>query len=669
MNFGIFIDAIRSNVATMMAANGHLLITDLERDTLWDTYLNSFTEEQNPMYRQRREYDCNCCKNFIRRLGDASVFRDGKRLTIWDGVEGDFKNVADAMRELVLSSPAVSRLYTDNVAVGTAVSYERKGSEATRVWSHLSVHLKPSHLAQRDKIGAQMGASRERYKTTERFLKEIKVDAIDAVIRRVGENSIYRASSISRQLLVTARSAILEYEQSDREAKAGLVWELSDIAIATLRNTALGTLLQDLSNGINEAIAVSSYEQKVDPTVYQRASTSAISQNQVEAAKATLTQLGLLTALDRRLAVAEDLPLEHLLFLDRGTSVLKGPLDDLVVDKKAPTNVTEIDAMSFIQTVLPFVDKVEVFLGSNMSSNMVNLVTAADPEASRLFQWSNSFSWSYAGNFTDAVKERVKAAGGIVDAELCIRLAWRNLDDLDLFLTQKRTNRTVFYANKRDFGATLDVDMNCAVPQRNAVENIYVNELSDLADGLYTVAVSCYARRESTDREYEIHFVVRGETQVFAGANCVKRLGRIGHDHDGEIQFEKKGSAITVLNTSLDRRTAAASTSHLFGLTAGAWHTVTHMMFSPNHWDAQVGQKHLLFMLKDCVNPNPVQGIYNEFLRSDLKQHRKVFELLGSKLKAQSQAQLSGLGFALDARNRLAVRVTGADTRRYIINF
>ena len=67
----------------------------------------------------------------------------------------------------------------------------------------------------------------------------------------------------------------------------------------------------------------------------------------------------------------------------------------------------------------------------------------------------------------------------------------------------------------------------------------------------------------------------------------------------------------------------------------------------------------MFFTLKDCKNPEEPNGFYNEFLRNDLMEHKRVFEALGERMKvAYSDDQLSGLGFCLSRKGYFHVRVT-----------
>ena len=75
-------------------------------------------------------------------------------------------------------------------------------------------------------------------------------------------------------------------------------------------------------------------------------------------------------------------------------------------------------------------------------------------------------------------------------------------------------------------------------------------------------------------------------------------------------------------------------------------------------------------MLEGCANNGTARGFYNEFLKSDLDQHRKVLELVGTKLRTdESLEQLSGVGFSSTQRNSLLCKVTGSFSRIININF
>lgn len=74
-----------------------------------------------------------------------------------------------------------------------------------------------------------------------------------------------------------------------------------------------------------------------------------------------------------------------------------------------------------------------------------------------------------------------------------------------------------------------------------------------------------------------------------------------------------------------------------------------------------------MFMLDGCKNPEEVRGFYNEFLNPKLEKHRKVFEVLGSKLKCKpTDNQLSGVGFTTGRKDSVTVLV---DYRPYEVQF
>jgi hypothetical protein len=109
----------------------------------------------------------------------------------------------------------------------------------------------------------------------------------------------------------------------------------------------------------------------------------------------------------------------------------------------------------------------------------------------------------------------------------------------------------------------------------------------------------------------------------------------------------------------------------LWGVNTMQYTKVAMVMNSPNHWDGNAtGNRHTFFILEGCLQAGEVRGFYNEFLSSELNDHRKVFEMLGTRMRvAASDNQLSGLGFSSTQRNHVFCKVTGSFNRIIKITF
>ena len=106
---------------------------------------------------------------------------------------------------------------------------------------------------------------------------------------------------------------------------------------------------------------------------------------------------------------------------------------------------------------------------------------------------------------------------------------------------------------------------------------------------------------------------------------------------------------------------SSMSSREIWNLKTNQFHPVSVVCFSPNYWYEQgIGNRHYLFMLQGCTNPEQPNGFFNEYLRQDLLEQKRVFAALGNKMRVeQSETQLSGVGFSSTQRNSLTVKVDG----------
>jgi hypothetical protein len=193
---------------------------------------------------------------------------------------------------------------------------------------------------------------------------------------------------------------------------------------------------------------------------------------------------------------------------------------------------------------------------------------------------------------------------------------------------------------------------------RDAVENL---AFQNLRDGVYEILVNQFCRRETIDTGFSIEVEYEGVVRSFSHKGAVGNKENIPC-----FKLHVKNRELVKIESDLKE---GASSQDKWGIKTETAVPVVAVLNSPNHWgDNAVGAKHLIFALEGCKNPGVTRGIYNEFLRSDLEKHRKVFEVLGSKTKcAYSDEQVSGVGFTAARGDTVTVIVDGK--RPYLLTF
>lgn len=687
MEFTEMRDKLREHFNEIVKDVDHLFEVSVDKDELWNLYLDSFPVGTNEIYRERRWHDCSCCRQFIKTVGNVVVIKNGTITTIWDFRTDDstYQPVLDALSNFI-KSHVVSDIYVSKFKkIGTLQNYEEMENGKVQEWTHFYVEL-PDNLVDRSdrSEGDIKGSFRDTRNVFKRSLDEITMDAIDTILELINSNTLYKGEEW-KGVLGEFKKYKKEYDKLASETEKDIyAWEQSvraGIAIGRIRNHSIGTLLVNISEGMDLEVAVKKYEQIVAPSNYKRPK-AIYTKKMLENAKKTITELGYWDSLNRRFATPDDISANNLLFLNRdtakrvsGSDVFSEMEKDVAINPKKFGRVEEIGIEKFVKDVIPTASELEVFLENKHSKNMVSLIAPVDKDSKSMFKWNNGFSWAYTGNMTDSdIRENVKSAGGSVDGVLRFSIQWnecgKDNSDLDAHCIEPNGHEIYYGSDKKprrsSMGGQLDVDITQPMEQRPnepAVENITWRNKSRMKPGVYRFFVNQYENRGHKDGfRAEIEF--DGRIYSFSYNRGMRTKENV---YVAEVTLHPNGTF--TINELLPSN---VSTREIWGLQTNQFVPVSVVCYSPNYWNEQngIGHRHYMFMLKGCVNPEMPNGMFNEYLKEELMQHKRVFEALGSKCHVQDcDDQLSGLGFSSTKRAELIVKVKGQTERVMKVKF
>lgn len=688
--FKDFVKAIQKNLQQMSKDSSRLFTVNVDTEELYNLYLDSFPAGTNEIYRKRREYDCSCCRHFIRDVGNVVSIKNGELHTIWgiNPVSDDKYNVVAAALDAYVKQKAVLGVFLKKEKrIGTPENREMLPTGKINKYEHFFVDL-PEICIFKECYGHTLEGDLSQFRDVrnvfKRSLDEISKEAVDTVLELIAQNSLYKGAEWKKQL-TEFKNYQKEYGKLTDEQKELWIWEKSIAAgavIGKIRNHSIGTLLVNISEGMDLDLAVRKYEQIVAPVNYKRPK-AIFTKKMLEDAKKTITELGYMDSLQRRFATLDDITVNNILFSNKDAAKrITGAMDlfdemeqDVAIDPKRFSKVEEISAEDFIKNVLPVAKELEVYLENKHIQNMVSLIAPEVADAKTMFKWNNGMSWAYTGNITDSdIKENVKAAGGSVTGIVRFSIQWndgngKDNSDLDAHCLEPQGGDHIYFSHKisRYTGGELDIDITDPIYQCKsnggvAVENITYPSKERMKPGTYKFYVNQYSFRNSQGFKAEVE--VNGEIHSYEYNTPVR-----GNVDVAEVILDQSGNFKVV--DKLPGNCATIS-KDVWGIKTLQFTPVSVVCYSPNYWDEQkgIGHQHLFFMLKDCINPEEPNGYYNEFLKPELEQHRRVFEALGAKAHVKDvDDQLSGVGFSLTKRNDLIIKVKGATERVVKVKF
>lgn len=686
-----------------MSQTGKLFRVALAGDMIWNSYLASFSEENDPVFRDPNSttHNCNHCKNFIRRYGNiVAIDEDYNIMTIFD-FEGDeeYDNTTRVLSAVIKASKITEVFFetfnelnslpyescsksNDKFQLGVASNPKRYTKEEAekygvvkedevRKFEHMHLFVDKQFVdTSGSSVEAIMGSYRDAKNVFQRGMETISLDTLNLVKDLINQGSLLDGATHLYKIeqIIPLKA---EYDNLSAGSRDNWCWVKSfKFLLAKFRNELIGVLCAELSEGEEINKAVQSWNKRVDPANYMKV-TAPITKKQIQEAKDFVETNGYTESFNRRFATIDDIKVSEILHSNigkgdiKGVSIFDGIKSTSTRHKRSEfEGIQEVSIEEFMKSILPSCSSVEAFFGNNHQGNLVSLTTANNPESKPIFKWNNNYSWTYNGNLAgkSQIKENVKAAGGKITGILRCSLQWNDEDtkgivDFDLHCKESKGNE-IYFSNKRSLktGGWLDIDM--INPQGIGIENITWQK--DLKDMDYHFFVRNFNGNGNKGFKAEIEF----------GGETFNYFQQTPTSHKQDV----KVATVSVKDgeMSITHHLPESSTSkEVYGLETNQFHKVNLVCLSPNHWgDNNTGNKHYFFMMNGCKSPIAIRSFHNENLLPELAQHKRVLEILGAtNMIETSDKQLSGLGFNHTVKDELVVKLQGTHRRMLKIKF
>lgn len=263
---------------------------------------------------------------FVKNIGKLVSFMDGQMVTVWDfDTKSDvYQPVVDALAAYVKTCAVVNPYYVSRNMIsdgkfGTEMNYEYDADhKAVRTWDHFAVEIPQRFIVNSYDVSTKMAEWRDSANVFKRSLEELTMDAVDTVLELIAQNSLYRGKEFEG-LVRGFKSDKQVYYRLPDEKKSAYVWMAPGGASMNrlrIRNTAIGTLLVNLSEGMDVDAAVTAFEKVVAPANYKRPK-AIFTKKMLEDAQKTVTELGYMNSLARRFATLDDITANNILFCNR----------------------------------------------------------------------------------------------------------------------------------------------------------------------------------------------------------------------------------------------------------------------------------------------------------------------------------------------------------------
>lgn len=278
MNYQIVSEEMENHFKDMIEGSKRLFKVECDPNKLWDLYINTFTKDENKIYKTKGEYECYECKRFIKKYGNVVSIKNNVLDTIWNftSIYPTFNIINKTLDEYIRSCKKIDNVFLMSYKKNMGVHHNRyckdyDNSKVT-IFYHLYLHAPIiTTLAGNElKLSDSYVLSNE-FKPNkivfERALKEFTPYAIRTVLSYCDNNLITRGKE-NRETIKVFKDIKDRYDKLSNDCDRELfVWENTvkvNVRVNRIRSSAIGKLLEDISKEVDIEKAVALYEKIVN---------------------------------------------------------------------------------------------------------------------------------------------------------------------------------------------------------------------------------------------------------------------------------------------------------------------------------------------------------------------------------------------------------------------
>lgn len=394
-NYPEFEQWVKMRFDNISVFNNPLFMTDVEN--LFDIFIANLPEPA------RQHYTCTECRRFVNRFGGiVTVDEFGNAIPVmWleKGTPEFFVPSVKAMIKAINKAAITKQFFHKGRTLGTPQTDE---------WTHLSVSL-PYGVAVRneqeyDTDGQHAAKTIERFDMLKEAFDKYDVEPVNRAITYFMSESL-PASDMFLGIAERFKELIeLRSKTKNTRLLDNMVWRavaVEPLGLVRIKNTPLGTLLDDIVDGLSFTSMKNRFSEKVDGINYKRPKADPTAGG-IDEAEKLVEKHGIRNSFRRRFARLDEIQTIWKPVADVKTDDDKAekPEPGLFANLKAkvaenapaqPMDVAPAKAITwekFRKTILPVTKKIEIFI-QQRPDNFSSILTAADETAPPIIQWDS----------------------------------------------------------------------------------------------------------------------------------------------------------------------------------------------------------------------------------------------------------------------------------------